>query len=108
MDDKTNEIEHEESQNQISSKRSEEDGTDKLIKFLNTDRGHEIANKIMAGMGKYFHRSASYELLQRIFQVCVVLIVILVVYKLADQQRLDASIGVLLGTLVGYIFAKKE
>ncbi len=80
----------------------------KFIDFLQTDRGEKMFERVVALFGSHTHRSACFSLVESLLKYAVVGGVIFVVYLLSSAERFDGSIGVLLGTLVGYLFAKQK
>ena len=78
-----------------------------LIEYLNTNNGHEIASKILSQMGKNTERLGKASICQLVIQAVIVIIIIGVTATLSANGKFDASLGVLFGTLVGYVFGKK-
>ncbi len=81
---------------------------EKLIDFLQTDKGEKVFAHVMSALGRHTQRSAFISLIESLVKYAIVGGVIYVVYLLSDSAKFDGAIGVLLGTLVGYLFGKQK
>lgn len=84
---------------------------DPLIAYLNGERGHELASRLIAVIESIKHstidKSASHAMVEKYVQVIVILAVVICTSLLVYVGKFEASVGVLFGTLVGYVFGKK-
>lgn len=82
-----------------------------FLNYLQTKQGHEISSRVL----KIFedikksaldHRS-KHSITEKWIQAGIILAVIVSSSLLAHFGKFDSSMGVLYGTLVGYLFGKK-
>jgi hypothetical protein len=82
-----------------------------LLVYLNGERGHEIASRLLAVVESIKHstldKSAGNARVEKYIQAVVILAVIIATSVLVVMGKFEASVGVLFGTLVGYAFGKK-
>ncbi len=84
---------------------------DPFFEYLKSDKGHEILSRTI----KIFEdikiatleKSTSHAKFEKWIQGLIVIIVIVATSILTYLGKFDSSIGVLFGTLVGYLFGKK-
>ncbi len=90
----------------------EEGGWPALFEFLDTDRGHELANRILAVFEKHKERDATLRhrawRLSTWVQAAVFVIALGVAAYLDIKGHLDPAIATLIGTLVGYILGRRQ
>ena len=80
--------------------------------YLMTPQGHEIAGRVI-GIFEDLKKAAlshgaSNAKLEKILQIVIVVTVVVAASSLAAMGKLDSTVGVLFGTLVGYVFGKKN
>ncbi len=96
-----------------SDKELEHDEIDigPFLAYLESDKGHELASrtlKIFEDIKKSaLENSASHAKFEKWLQVGIVVLVILASSFLTYVGKFDSTVGVLFGTLVGYLFGKK-
>lgn len=85
--------------------------TSPFFDYLRTPQGHEVATRVLgifddlkrAALG----HSARQVTLEKVFQIVIVTTVVAAATWLAVVDKFSVPVGVLFGTLVGYIFGKK-
>lgn len=82
-----------------------------LMEYLKTNQGHEVASRILTIFEDVkkatIENSTRHAKFEKWIQASIVLVVVLATSVLTYFQRFDASVGVLFGTLVGYLFGKR-
>lgn len=82
-----------------------------FLAYLESDKGHELASrtlKIIEDIKKAtLETSASHAKFEKWLQVVIIAIVIVSSSVLTYYGKFDSTLGVLFGTLVGYLFGKK-
>ena len=78
-----------------------------LFDFLTTPEGREFGKHCLTHMTQYLSNAGHNQRTELWVRAIVILAIILVVAALTYFGKFDSSIGVLMGTLVGYIFGKK-
>ena len=78
--------------------------------YLKSDNGHETISRLIK-LGEdiksdKLKKAKSYAILERWLQPSIVLIIILATSILTYVDKFDSTIGVLFGTLIGYIYGK--
>ena len=80
--------------------------------YLQTEQGHKIVEKLIdyLDMGKRstLLNSGQIARLDKLLQAIVVLSVVIAVSALTYLEKFTPSLGVLFGTLVGYIYGRKN
>lgn len=86
-------------------------GGSDLIDYLSSDKGHEIASRLISVIESVKHStidsSATNVRIEKIVQAFVIVMVVGATSVLVALGKFEASVGVLFGTLVGYAFGKK-
>lgn len=79
--------------------------------YLQSDKGHEVTSRILRifeDLKKVaIEKNVSHAKFERIMQVSVISGVVLAASFLTYFGKFDTSVGVLFGTLVGYLFGKR-
>ncbi|MBA7673511.1 hypothetical protein ES703_81709 [subsurface metagenome] len=75
-----------------------------FLKFLETETGRQIANEVVKFLNSYQKKSAKLEWAK----IVIIALIIVATGLLTYFDKFDASLGVLLGTLAGYLFGKKD
>jgi|SRR5450830_122701 len=82
-----------------------------FLDYLQTDKGHELASRtigIVEDVKKAaLEKSSSHAIFEKWMQFGVVIVVVLAASILSYFGKFETSVGVLFGTLVGYIFGKR-
>lgn len=82
-----------------------------FLNYLQSQQGHEIASRVL----KIFEdvkkatleKTTSHAAFEKWLQAGIVVVVVIAASTLSYLGKFDTSLGVLFGTLVGYIFGKK-
>lgn len=82
-----------------------------FLAYLESDKGHELASrtlKIIEDIKKAtLEKTSSHAKFEKWLQVLIIAIVVVSSSVLTYFGKFDSSVGVLFGTLVGYLFGKK-
>lgn len=82
-----------------------------FLEYLGGERGHTIASRVLAIVESVQHstldKAATNTRVEKVAQVIIILAVISATTYLVVSGKFEASVGVLFGTLVGYVFGKK-
>ena len=83
-----------------------------LLTYLETSRGHELASRVV-GIFEGIQRAtletnSKHATLELTFKVVTVVCIIFVAGGLTYFDKFNPTMGVLLGTLLGYVFGKKS
>lgn len=100
---------------QVSGPPPEEEELNELVspffEYLKTPHGHEVATRVLNIFDDLkkaaLNHTASQVKLERLLQIVIVIMVVLAASTLAVMDKFNATVGVLFGTLIGYIFGKK-
>lgn len=83
-----------------------------FFSYLGTERGHEIAKKffdIFEGVKRFgMRQSSTHTVVEVIAKYLVFAGVVGGAVYLSSIGKFDSSVGVLFGTLIGYLFGKKQ
>lgn len=101
-----------------ASRRSENDdvGDDECVEttafdYLQTHQGHEVAQRLMTIFEKLadakVNRDAAAAKLERYIQVGIIVLVVAASTTLAIVDKFNATIGLLFGSLVGYVLGRR-
>ncbi|MEW5754867.1 MAG: hypothetical protein AB1810_01045 [Pseudomonadota bacterium] len=105
------EIELAKEQNDGIEHDEEEIDVGPFLAYLESDKGHELASrtlKIIEDIKKAtLENNASHAKFEKWLQVGIILTVVLSSTFLTYFGKFDSTVGVLFGTLVGYLFGKK-
>jgi hypothetical protein len=91
----------------------EEEGVDlsPLIEYLKTDKGHELASRIVGIIEDIkkatLEKSSAHAIFEKWVQAGVIVVVVVAASLLSYFGKFETSVGVLFGTLVGYIFGRR-
>jgi hypothetical protein len=87
---------------------NEEDEIDigPFLAYLESERGHELASRTLR-IFEDIKNSSSHAKFEKWLQVGIIFLVIVSSSALTYVGKFDSTIGVLFGTLVGYLFGKK-
>jgi hypothetical protein len=82
-----------------------------FLAYLESDKGHELASrtlKIIEDIKKAtLEHTSSHAKFEKWLQVLIIAIVVVASSTLTYFGKFDSTVGVLFGTLVGYLFGKK-
>lgn len=82
-----------------------------VLNYLQTERGHDIASRILNIIEDVkkatLEKTTSHATFEKWLQALIVVVVVGAASTLSYLGKFDTSLGVLFGTLVGYIFGKK-
>lgn len=82
-----------------------------FLDYLQTDKGHELASRtigIVEDIKKAtLEKSSDHAKFEKWMQFGVIIVVVVAASLLSYFGKFETSIGVLFGTLVGYIFGKR-
>ncbi len=78
-----------------------------LFDFLTTPEGREFGKHCLEHITQYLSNAGQNQRTELWVRAIVILAIIIVVALLTYYGKFDSSTGVLMGTLVGYIFGKK-
>lgn len=82
-----------------------------FLDYIQTDKGHELASRtigIIEDIKKAtLENSSAHAIFEKWMQSGVIIVVIIAASLLSYFGKFETSIGVLFGTLVGYIFGKR-
>ena len=82
-----------------------------FFEYLKSAQGHEIAQRIIAFFEDIkkatLERTTDHAKFEKLLQVSIIIVVVLATSILTGLGKFDSSVGVLFGTLVGYLFGKK-
>ncbi len=91
----------------------EEEGVDfsPLFEYLKTEQGHQLASRIVGIVEDVkkatLEKSSTHAIFEKWVQAAVIVVVVVAASVLSYFGKFETSIGVLFGTLVGYIFGKR-
>lgn len=98
---------------QAPSKINNEPSSDlKIIAdYLKSPQGHELTSRLLAVVEDIkkssLDKSSSHAAFEKWLQAGIIFLVVIASSALAYLGKFDTSLGVLFGSLVGYIFGKK-
>lgn len=82
-----------------------------LLTYLQSPQGHEIAARLLSVVEDVkkstLEKTTSHAAFEKWLQAGIIFVVIVAASLLSYLGKFDTSLGVLFGTLVGYIFGKK-
>ncbi|TCS33101.1 hypothetical protein EDC30_11842 [Paucimonas lemoignei] len=82
-----------------------------LLNYLQSQQGHDIASRILSIVEDVkkatLEKTTSHAAFEKWLQAGIIVIVVIASALLSYLGKFDTSLGVLFGTLVGYIFGKK-
>lgn len=89
----------------------EEIGLGSVLYYLESEKGHELASRALAIIEDIkkatIQTSVSHAKFEKWLQTIIVLVVVSAASILTYVGKFDSTLGVLFGTLVGYLFGKK-
>ncbi|NKC11773.1 MAG: hypothetical protein GKR94_06075 [Gammaproteobacteria bacterium] len=104
----------EENKELIESKKSEDEepiDIGQFLYYLESEKGHELASRVLAIIEDIkkatIQTSTSHAKFEKWLQAGIVLVVVVTASVLTYLSKFDSTLGVLFGTLVGYLFGKK-
>lgn len=82
-----------------------------LFVYLKSPQGHEIATRLLSVVEDVkkstLEKTTNHAVFEKWLQAGIIIAVVLASSLLSYLGKFDTSLGVLFGTLVGYIFGKK-
>ena len=82
-----------------------------FFEYLKSDHGHEITKRVVSIVEDIkkaaLDKSSSHAIFEKRLQATIIIIVIIATSILSYLGKFETSVGVLFGTLVGYIFGRK-
>jgi hypothetical protein len=82
-----------------------------LFTYLQSPQGHEIATRLLSVVEDVkkstLEKSTSHAIFEKWLQAGIIFVVVIAASLLSYFGKFDTSLGVLFGTMVGYIFGKK-
>lgn len=82
-----------------------------ILNYLQSPQGHEIASRLLSVVEDVkkstLEKSTSHAVFEKWIQSLIIFVVVAAASILAYLGKFDTSLGVLFGTLVGYVFGKK-
>ena len=82
-----------------------------FLGYLQSPQGHEIATRLLSVIEDVkkstLEKTTSHAVFEKWLQAGIILVVVVASSVLSYLGKFDTSLGVLFGTLVGYIFGKK-
>ncbi len=82
-----------------------------LFTYLQSPQGHEIATRLLSIVEDVkkstLEKTTSHAAFEKWLQAGIIFIVVVAASTLSYLGKFDTSLGVLFGTMVGYIFGKK-
>ena len=98
---------------QVAHSSEEQPVTDfqPLLNYLQSPQGHEIATRLLSVIEDVkkstLEKTTSHAAFEKWLQAGIIFVVVIAASILSYLGKFDTSLGVLFGTLVGYIFGKK-
>lgn len=85
--------------------------TEALFRYFSSEKGHEVVTRILTIVDDIkksaLEKSTSHTRLETWFKIMAILVVVIATTFLTYFEKFDATVGVLFGTLVGYLFGRK-
>ena len=82
-----------------------------IFNYLQSPQGHDIASRVVNVIEDVkkvtLEKTTNHAVFEKRLQAGIILIVVVASSVLSFLGKFDTSLGVLFGTLVGYIFGKK-
>lgn len=82
-----------------------------FFEYLKTPQGHEVTTRMLSIVEDVkkaaLDKSSSHAIFEKRLQATIIIIVIISTSILSYLGKFETSVGVLFGTLVGYIFGRK-
>ena len=103
----------EENQSQEVADIEEEEDLDfsPFLNYLESDKGHEIASRVLVIIEDLkkagIQTATSHAKFEKLVQVGIISVVVIAASYLTFYGKFDSTIGLLFGSLVGYLFGKK-
>lgn len=96
---------------EVGEQGEEEADFSPFFDYLQSPQGHEVVTRVLTMVDDIkkatITHSASGVKLEKWLQVGILIVVVIASTALAVMGKFDATIGVLFGTLVGYVFGKR-
>ncbi len=98
----------------IEKKREDEEEVDVsyFFEYLHSEKGHEVTSRVLGIFEDLkkaaLKRTSEHAKFERLLQAGTVIVVVVAASVLTYAGKFDASLGVLFGTLVGYLFGKRN
>lgn len=90
---------------------ADEDDWQPFLAYLKSPQGHEIATRLLSVIEDVkkttLEKTTSHATFEKWLQAGIIAVVVIASSLLSYFGKFDTSLGVLFGTLVGYIFGKK-
>ena len=85
--------------------------TNPLVEYLKTEKGHQLASKIISIIEDlkkmYLGKKAGQGLIEKWQMAIAVTVIVTAVTVLTLFDKLDPAVGILFGTILGYLIGKK-
>lgn len=82
-----------------------------LFTYLQSQQGHEIATRLLTIVEDVkkstLEKTTSHAIFEKWLQAGIIFVVVVAASILSSLGKFDTSLGVLFGSLVGYIFGKR-
>lgn len=82
-----------------------------FLNYLESEKGHEIASRVIVIIEDLkkagIQTATSHAKFERLVQVGIIAVVVISASFLTFYGKFDSTLGVLFGSLVGYLFGKK-
>ena len=82
-----------------------------ILNYLQSPQGHEIATRLLSVIEDVkkatLEKTTNHAVFEKWLQAGIIFVVVVAASSLSYLGKFDTSLGVLFGTLVGYIFGKK-
>lgn len=92
-------------------KQIEETDFRPLFTYLQSPQGHEITTRLLSVVEDVkkstLEKTTSHAVFEKWLQAGIIFVVVVAASLLSYLGKFDTSLGVLFGTMVGYIFGKK-
>lgn len=94
-----------------ANKSDDEIDLQPFLGYLKSPQGHEIATRLLSVVEDIkkstLEKTTSHAVFEKWLQAGIIIVVILASSVLSYLGKFDTSLGVLFGTMVGYIFGKR-
>ena len=95
-----------------SEEESDEIDVSYFFEYLHSEKGHEVMGRVLSMVEDLkkagLERSSEHVKSERWLQLSVITLVIFASTFLTYVGRFDTSLGVMFGTMVGYLFGKRS
>lgn len=82
-----------------------------ILNYLQSPQGHEIATRLLSVVEDVkkstLEKTTGHAVFEKWLQAGIIFVVVIAASFLSYLGKFDTSLGVLFGTLVGYIFGRK-